>query len=373
MSDAPRLAVVGCGIFGAEVALAARATGFDVTIFEALPDILLGASHNNQNRLHQGFHYPRDLETGHQSLRGFAQFVARYPDCVRSDFQNIYFVADEGSKTTPAAFLEFCEALGAPYDVLEPSQCPVEVRGASTAVQCSEVVYDSALLRHTIRLRLAEAGVKVRTGTKVVGLAETSSAIEVQIDSGGTEAFDAVVNCSYADNNRLTAKLGHSIPEREYEYTVVPIIEWDVPRTGITVMDGPFLTILPFGKSDRFLLYTVENSVVARETGAMLNPDWLSPASAPFVKMDADRHFEAMVQLCAAFVPALKSARVVGHLEGPRMVLARNDATDARPSLVTPFSDRYMTVFSGKVDHSIWVAQEVADSLKARFRPARLA
>ena len=33
---------------------------------------------NNQNRLHLGFHYPRDIETGIQSIRGFDLFKNKY-------------------------------------------------------------------------------------------------------------------------------------------------------------------------------------------------------------------------------------------------------------------------------------------------------
>ena len=55
------IVVIGCGIFGAEIALKVSSMGLSVKVFEANDDILLGASMNNQNRLHLGFHYPRDI------------------------------------------------------------------------------------------------------------------------------------------------------------------------------------------------------------------------------------------------------------------------------------------------------------------------
>ena len=55
------VAVIGCGIFGAEIAIRAKSLGLSVSVYEANNDILSGASANNQNRLHLGFHYPRDL------------------------------------------------------------------------------------------------------------------------------------------------------------------------------------------------------------------------------------------------------------------------------------------------------------------------
>jgi hypothetical protein len=50
-------------------------------------------------------------------------------------------------------------------------------------------------------------------------------------------------------------------------------------------------------------------------------------------------------------------------LQGPRMVLADREDTDARPSFVTLHEPGYMSVFSGKIDHCFWIAEEVKDRL----------
>jgi len=177
--------------------------------------------------------------------------------------------------------------------------------------------------------------------------------------------MDAVVNCSYADINRLTEQLGHRTVEREYEYTAVPIIRLDIPKVGITIMDGPFMTVLPYGKSGEFLLYNVENTVVARRVDRQLDPSWLKPETSPFSRVDKQEFFSSMVAECSRFLPALADAEMVGCLEGPRMVLARNHLTDARPSLLNSYGSRYHTVFSGKIDHCVWVAEDVCERLKA--------
>ena len=66
-----RVAVIGCGTFGASIALKLQREGHEVTVFERLDKPLAGASYNNQNRLHLGFHYPRDAETARQCIRGY--------------------------------------------------------------------------------------------------------------------------------------------------------------------------------------------------------------------------------------------------------------------------------------------------------------
>jgi hypothetical protein len=50
-------------------------------------------------------------------------------------------------------------------------------------------------------------------------------------------------------------------------------------------------------------------------------------------------------------------------VQRPRRVLAESDATDARPSIVTEHEPGYLSVFSAKVDHRVWVADEIASRL----------
>lgn len=45
---------------------------------------------------------------------------------------------------------------------------------------------------------------------------------------------------------------------------------------------------------------------------------------------------------------------------------AKSEATDERPSNVDFYEDNYCTVFSGKIDHSIWIADDVSNWVNAK-------
>jgi glycine/D-amino acid oxidase-like deaminating enzyme len=367
MSRLIDVAIIGCGMFGAEIALKARTCGLSVVVYEAKKDILSGASMNNQNRLHLGFHYPRDLETGKQSIRGFEAFKQKYAACIQGGFPNAYFIANRGSLTSPKAYQKFCGQLGVPYRRISAGDFPVAVRGADTGILCDEVVYDCTILRELVWQQLRRAGVDVVIGERVVNLVSVGERYRIESSSRPAVLADVVVNASYGDINRLTEQLGHPVTERLFEYTVVPIIRLDIPRVGITIMDGPFMTVLPHGRSDNFLLYNVEHTIVAKAISSQLELKWLRPESAPFASVDKMRYFEKMNEVCKEYVPALERAEVIGFLEGPRMVLARREYSDARPSIVTSYEDTYLTVFAGKIDHCMWVADDVCRRLKAKF------
>lgn len=361
------VAIIGCGIFGAMAALRLARSGHRVTVFERAAKPLQGASYNNQNRLHLGFHYPRDDETARQSIRGFDAFREEFAPCILGGFQNAYFIASEGSLVTPEHYLAFCRRMGLRFEQIDPANYDPMVQGVDLGVLCDEVVFDSAVLSGLVLQRLARADIAPHFGTRVTRVERRSEGFRLHLADQPSQDFDTVVNCTYANVNDLTEGLGHPVSEHQFEYTMVPIIEWDHEPVGVTIMDGPFMTVLPFGQTGRFLLYHVAHSVVAEHVGRRMPESWTSTATSPARQLDQHELFERIRGACSRFVPALQSVRLAGFLEGPRMVLAHRHSTDARPSIVREHEPGYITAFTGKIDHCIWVADDI-DALVAERR-----
>ena len=77
------ICVIGAGWFGCHIASKLIDDGHDVRIFEKESSIFSNASGNNQNRLHQGFHYPRSFLTRKMSYEGYKKFIKQYPSLTR--------------------------------------------------------------------------------------------------------------------------------------------------------------------------------------------------------------------------------------------------------------------------------------------------
>jgi glycine/D-amino acid oxidase-like deaminating enzyme len=366
MSANSVVAVIGGGIFGCMTAIAVADKGIDVVLLELQDDILSGASKNNFNRVHYGYHYPRDLETALQSKKGFDDFVNTFSGCLTEGFPNYYFIADEGSKTSPEQYLEFCRNAGLGCEVADPKEIALEVRKCSLGVAANEVVYDHDLLRNQLRNALRERpNIRVECNAGVEDIRQWDGGYRLALSSGVIVESNAVVNSSYANINKFGAMLGKPVVERQYEYTVVPVVETDFDPIGIAIMDGPFPSMMPYGRKGLSLLYHVEHSVIATEVTGQLNQDWLSPETSPFQDLDPVAFFENFKDACANYIPAIADTRLTGFLQGPRMVLAHHDNDDARPSLIDRTNgDLYITIFSGKVDHSLHVADKVASILR---------
>ena len=63
MSERYDSVIIGGGIFGCLVALELSYLKRKVIILEQNSSLMIGATLNNQNKLHLGYHYPRDLNT----------------------------------------------------------------------------------------------------------------------------------------------------------------------------------------------------------------------------------------------------------------------------------------------------------------------
>jgi hypothetical protein len=78
-----------------------------------------------------------------------------------------------------------------------------------------------------------------------------------------------------------------------------------------------------------------------------------------------------MLKSCSKFVPILASAKLCGYLQSPRMVLPKHEQDDARPSFVNDYGEGYFTVFSGKIDRSLSIADLICIKLSDYFSKKR--
>ena len=365
LSKKKSIAVIGGGIFGALNALKLNESGHDVTIIERGQELLNGASFNNQNRLHLGFHYPRDNETARQCMRGYNSFKKRFKSSILSNFKNAYFISREGSKTSPEEYIDFCNRHALSYKHIELKLFNPKVNNVDLGLLCTESVYDCMILRKLIIEMLKEQNIRILYNTYVEYIERNNGKYSLKTSSKNNLSYDIIINCTYADINRLTENLFPVINKNQYEYTLVPIIKWDHDPLGITIMDGNFMTVLPFGRTGNFLLYHVEHSVIEKVNDYQMPSEWINDKTSPHNNINHRKFFNNMVNSCIKFVPDLINAKLVGFLNGSRIVLENKEKSDARPSIIKEHGEGYITVFSGKIDHSIWVADEISSLVKS--------
>jgi len=357
--------IVGGGIFGCLAAIELAQSGLDVVLCEARSGLIQEASLNNQNRLHLGYHYPRDLETGKQCMRGFWDFKRRYKDAILDGFTNIYAISEFNSQVDFGDFLAFCKQLSLPADVVDLEKFSPHLLQCEGAIFTQEAIYDSAVVAQLVMKELSACNVRVLLNSRVTDITETDTGFSVEA-SGETISCASIVNCGYASVNEIDSFVADNVAEVQYELTVVPIINWreGLPPIGITVLDGPFFTVLPFGKTGDYLLYHVEHTVTERHIGYNFPKEWNRRKDKAHAQVGRGV-FNDMVESASAWLPDIERADYNGCLATVRATLPYVDSTDQRPSIIRklPTKHPFFSVFSGKIDHSIWVARDLRDKV----------
>ena len=148
-----RIAVIGAGWYGCHIARHLIKAGHSVVIFER-DGIFSGASGNNQDRVHLGFHYPRSAKTRDEIQACYIQFIREYPTLPVTD--NLYAIATDRSLIDYRTYLTICKGsgMGLGYTEVDPSQ--FGLRGVEGAIRTTERVVDTAAVKRQFEEELED-------------------------------------------------------------------------------------------------------------------------------------------------------------------------------------------------------------------------
>lgn len=350
--DETTVAVVGGGIFGTTAAIRLAAADYEVDLFEKADDILSATSWSNQFRLHRGYHYPRSTLTAKQCRDAERAFADEYADAVVETGTHYYCIARERTKTKGEEFVDFCDDVGLEYEYETPAV--VEASKLDTSVRVREHRIDPFRLGELCRTRLDRFGVDVHLGRRV--------------DDVDSLDHDYVVVATYAHLNPVLG--ADSSVRREYKFELCekPVVELPsaFAETSVVVMDGPFMCVDPYGRTDRFLLDNVVHAVHERSVGLRpeFDPEYERLLNSGVIRDPELTAFDSFVEHGSEFFPDLPEADHVGSMYTVRTVLPDVEETDARPTLVEQDADVFV-LFSGKIPNCVTAADELLRRIRA--------
>ena len=350
--------VVGGGFFGALLATHLGRRGSRVLLAEKGPRLIGRASLLNQARVHQGYHYPRSYLTGLRSRVNASIFRANYPGSVVDSFDHYYAIGRTYSKVSSAQFIRFCERIGAPV-----TPAPDEVNALfnptfiEQVVKVEEAVFDADRLREQVLKDLEAANVEVIVDTEVIRVQRGEPgtlAVLMRREGGDSEENAArVFNCTYSRLNAIHSASGLPLIPLKHELTEMALVEppAEMKNRGVTVMCGPFFSMLPYPTRG---LHTLSH---VRYTP---HESWQEGADCPAA--DGDRRlaahgasaFPRMVRDAARYLPCMASTRRTDSLWEVKTVLPRSEVDDSRPILFSTNHGLpgYHCVIGSKLDNA---------------------
>lgn len=365
--------IVGGGFYGLYLAefLAARLPR--VLLCERGAALMGRASYANQARVHNGYHYPRSVLTALRSRVNFPRFVAEFRPAVDAGFEKVYAVARQGSKVTAEQFAESMRRIGAPIEPADDAVRNLFDRALVEEVfRVREYAFDSAELKRLMEERVRRAGVEVRLNTPVERVwPQPGGSIRARLPDAEVTA-GMVVCCSYAQTNAVAAASGLPLIPLKHELAEMALV--DVPPVlkglGVTVMDGPFFSCMPFPPRGLHTLSHVRYTPHGHWYDGLPAEPHL-PAYEVFDRAERRTAFPHMVRDAARYLPALAGCEYRDSLWDVKTVLPRSEADDSRPILFRPDHGiaNYHVVMGGKIDNVYDVADEMAKRFGWLARP----
>lgn len=252
--------IIGAGLYGLYSALFCAERGQRVTVLECDATPFRRATYINQARVHQGYHYPRSISTAMKSAGYFERFNRDYAFCVNKEFDQIYATSSRYSWTDGRQFLEFCAAANIPCEQLHPGTYFKD--GMCDGVfRTREYTYDAQILKDYLLTKLEDYQdrVSIRYGVRITRIERLTDAYVIHTEDGASWRSGFVLNATYAGTNQILELAGFE--KFGIKYELCEIILCDVneklKNVGFTVMDGPFFSIMPFGKTGLHSLTSV--------------------------------------------------------------------------------------------------------------------
>ncbi len=358
-SETADAVIIGGGFYGSAIAIyLAKNRGLRrVIVLEREPELLIRASYNNQARVHNGYHYPRSFTTAYRSRVNLPRFVRDWPQAVKQDFVKLYAIARRNSKVTAKQFERFCYEIGAS---IKPAGAGLkklfEPRLIEDAFLVEEYVFDVTRLADWAVKELKGAGVEVRYSTRATAIfrsiADKNLKVAIQSGSGVGSSVTCryVFNCTYSGLNQFSGDFPGTQTSLKQEVTEMALMEApsELKDIGITIMDGPFFSMMPFPARG---LHTLSH---VRYTPHFSWED--EQEIDPYKKLDAysrATRVDRMIRDAGRYLPSIHKARYIDSLFEVKTVLVKNEGDDGRPILFEKHAEipGCYSVLGGKIDN----------------------
>lgn len=356
--------IIGAGLYGLYSALFCSKRGQNVLVLECDPTPFRRATYINQARVHQGYHYPRSISTAMKSAGYFERFMRDYDFCINRKFQKVYATSGEYSWSDGNQFKDFCEAANIPCEELHAERF-FKKGMCDGAFLTREYTYDAMILKDYFLEKLSELrNVEIRYGVTIYRVEKQQDNYFVSMNDGKEYKTGFLLNATYAATNQILDMLTYEKFKIKYELCEIILcnVNEKLKEYGFTVMDGPFFSIMPFGKTGYHSLTSVTFTPHATSYDALpafpcqkkskgyctagrlgnCNDCIAKPISA----------FPYMASLARKYLKDEYRFEYRSSLFSMKPILMSSEIDDSRPTIVRVYSRNptFVGVLSGKIN-----------------------
>ncbi|HEX2934266.1 MAG TPA: FAD-dependent oxidoreductase [Bacteroidales bacterium] len=258
--------IIGGGIFGVYSAIYLARKGYKVCLLEKEDELMLKASIVNQARLHAGYHYPRSIATAEIADEFKERFTHEHKQFINFSFDQYYAIDKYNSFTDSHQFERFCKYLGIKHEPVD-SDPRVDFTRIERLYLTTEYSFDPIKIADYYRLLLKqEENITCLLGSKVLGVEKTGNKWKVKTKIASGEVLDIIaasaINATYSGTNTINRLFEIPTIKIMHEITEMAMVSVNTAKDfGLTVMDGQFMSVMPYGLSGLHSLSSVAYTV----------------------------------------------------------------------------------------------------------------
>ena len=366
--------IIGAGLYGLYAARRLGKQGLKVLVLERDSAPFMRATYINQARIHMGYHYPRSLTTAAKSAGYFKRFCEEFSYCLHKEFDQVYATSSHFSWTSASEFRKFCKNVNIRCDSITP-EVYFNPGMCDGAFLTTEYTYDAHILRDRLLSELAELkNVDLHFNERPVTISPENDIWNVKTTA---DAYSSpfILNATYAGINDIHKMVGVTPFEIKYEKCEIILCDAGekLKDVGITVMDGPFFSIMPFGKTGLHSLTSVTFTPHETSYDCVATYSCQSNADSDCSPGDTNNCNECKYKPESAWPYMSKLARKYlrdeyeftykNSLYSIKPILKASEIDDSRPTVIKKVHDAPVmySVLSGKIN-TIYDLDEVLDN-----------
>lgn len=363
--------IFGAGIYGMYAAKLLASAGIKIAIIEIDDKPIQRASFINQARVHNGYHYPRSVSTAEKSANYYRRFNEEFEFAIHKKFKKIYAISLYDSLTNAEQFKRFCDFVSIPAEEINASKF-FNNGMVEAAFETDEYTYDAMKIRNSLSEELLKfRNVKMIFSGQISKVDSLEDEFQVRLTNGMIIQTPNVLNATYASINQLLHFFGYDFFQTKYELCEVILtkVSTNFSNVGITVMDGPFFSLMPFGYSGNHSLTSVSDT--PHETSNHYYPKFScqtnrQDCNESFLRNCNSCDFQPnsawirMNQLAKKYLKSEISIQYESSLFAVKTILNTAEIDDSRPTVIKESSNKpnFTSVFSGKFN-TIYDLEEV--------------
>jgi hypothetical protein len=337
-----KIMIIGAGWMGCHLAYILNSLGHKIVLFEK-NNIFSGMSGSNTNRLHMGYHYPRNHQTRTQSKNGYQKFIKKYPNLIKGIKNNLIYIVKKNSLIDFKTYKKIMSSSGLKTNI--SNYFKKELINVDGLIKVNEQLILQEKAKNFFKKKLK----------KFLVLNKKINMHELKYQNKNlyyhNENFDFAIDCTAANLSK------HKVFDVSYEPRITFVYKSKIKNFALMAMDGLFFNIFPYSNG-MYSLGTPKYSKFKKFNNSSRAKDFLAKINIKEINKRKNNSEKIVKETFKKFNEYFKYQKYYFSL-----TTIFNSKSDNRPTLIKK-NKKIISVLGGKIDTIFEAEKQIIKLIK---------